>query len=80
MRRMPSQSKKKNIQRDEYGNTIDSPTLDFIIEFKKWEKQLRGISAKRIQSEGRENKDGSRKAVPKNLYGQLRQHVTDLIL
>lgn len=76
MRRMPSQNKKKNIQRDSFGNTVDSPTLDFIIEFKKWEKQLKGISAKQIQSEGRENKDGSRKAVPKTLYGQLRQHVT----
>ncbi len=73
---MPSQNKKKNIQRDSFGNTVDSPTLDFIIEFKKWEKTLRGISAKQIQSEGRENKDGSRKAVPKNLYGQLKQHVT----
>ena len=68
-------SKKKARSSDGSGNTIDSPTLDFIADYKKWESKCKTISANDIQSEGRETKQGKR-AVPPTLFGQLEQHVT----
>ena len=68
-------SKKKARTSDGFGNTIDSPTLDFIADYIAWETKCKGISDKDIQSEGRKTKEG-KKSVPNTLFGQLEQHVT----
>ena len=68
-------SKKKARTSDGFGNTVDSPTLDFIADYIAWETKCKGISDKDIQSEGRKTKQGKR-AVPNTLFGQLEQHVT----
>ena len=72
---MKMPSKKKARTSDGFGNTVDSPTLDFIADYIAWETKCKGISDKDIQSEGRKTKQGKR-AVPNTLFGQLEQHVT----
>ena len=70
---MKKMSKTEKTRKDDgYGNTVDSDELTFQAAYQVWETKCKGLSAKDIQSEGKEKG----RTTPPNLFLQLQEHVT----